>query len=500
MKKYIYILLIPVMFSCKKQLEEKVYSSITPENFYNNSADALAAVYGVYNSINRSPFSDWDTHLYSMVFMPSEYVVSRVPFRKVYSNFTYGTSDGALTTVWQQAYVTINRANAVIDRVPAIANMSDALKKQYVAEAKFIRALTYFNLVRLYGGVPLRVHETTNLADVNMARSTASQVYDLIISDLQTGETDLPDKRPPSETGRVNNAAASGLLGKVYLTMAGSPLNQADKMALARDKFKYIMDNKARWGVDLLPNYKDIFSLTNENNKELMFSIQNSHATGQGSVLAFFSAPINSTFATSNGQYHYGFTLNFWNLFAPTDTIRRNVTMVFSYTDVQGRSITYNKPNPYGYIEPNGIALGKFQDATGAPTNVNHANDVPVLRYADILLMFAEAENELNGPTAAAYDAINQVRTRAKTTLLAGLTQTSFRAAVRQERMFELAGELTEFFDIQRWGTLQQTITTDPEAIKAGTAYNPKFNLYPIPRAEIDANPKIGQANQNPGW
>ena len=379
--------------------------------------------------------------------------------------------------------------------------------KEIVAEAKFIRALSYFNLVRLYGGVPLRAHQTASLADVYLPRSTASEVYNLIISDLTEAETNLPDVRPSSETGRVISGAASGLLGKVYLTMAGNPLKQTDKWALARDKFKYIMDNKTRWGYTLMVNYKDVFSLTNQNNKEIMFSIQFSHATGEGSVLAFYSAPLNSTFATANGQYNFGFTPTFYNLFAASDTNRRNTTLVYSYTDINGKLATYNKPPILNsYKEPNGIALGKYQDGTGAPSNVNHANDIIVLRYADILLMFAEAENEVNlGPDQAAIDATNQVRARAKTTL-ASISNTnyntyaSFQAAIRKERLFELSGELTEFFDIQRWGTLQTTIANDPEAILAGTTFDSKFYLYPIPRAEIDANPLIGQQNQNPGW
>lgn len=505
MKKYIYILIIPVLFSCKKQLQEQAFSSVVSENFYKTSSDAISALYGVYNELNRAN-TDWDNYMYSMVFVPSEYVETKVVQRKVYSNFKYGTSDATIEAVWKQAYVAINRANAVIDNVPTIS-MNDSLKKEIVAEAKFIRALSYFNLVRLYGGVPMRVHQTVSLADGYLPRSTASQVYDLIISDLTEAETNLPDVRPSTEAGRVISGAASGLLGKVYLTMAGNPLKQTDKWSLARDKFKYIMDNKARWGYTLMTSYKDVFSLTNQNNKEIMFSIQFSHVTGQGSVLAFYCAPLNSPFATGNGQYHFGFTPTFYNLFAASDTIRRNTTMVYSYTDINGKLVTYNKaPKLDSYQEPFGIALGKYQDGTGAPSNVNHANDIIVLRYADILLMFAESENEVNnGPDQAAIDAINQVRARAKTTL-ASISNTNyntyglFQAAIRKERLFELSGELTEFFDIQRWGTLQTTIANSPEAITAKTTFDNKYYLYPIPLSEIDANPLIGQQNQNPGW
>lgn len=503
MKNFIVIILIIGLFSCKKQLTEKVYSDLTSNTYYNTADDAQAALFGVYNNLNRSPFSDWDSWLYSMVFMPNRYVISRVPFRKAYGNFTYGLSDDALTTVWRSGYSTINRANAVINRVPNI-NMNDSLKKQIVAEAKFLRALTYLNLVRLYGGLPLKTTETTSLADVDIPRSTAEQVYDLIISDLKEGEVALPDRRPASERGRASSGSASALLGRVYITMAGNPLKQLDKWMLARDKFKYIIDNKARWGYGLMANYGDVFSLSNENNQEVIFAIQNSWQTDQGSVLAFFSAPLNSRLSIGNGQYHYGFTTEFRNLFTSTDIIRRDVTMVFSYVDTKGFTTTYNlsNANTVGntYRDPNGMALGKFQDPVGAPTNINHKNDVLVLRYADILLMYAEAENEVNGPNVAAFDAINQVRARAKTTLLSSLDQVGFRNAVYRERLLELSGELTEFFDIIRLGRLQETIANSPEAKLTGTVYNPKFLLYPIPQIELDANTKINQADQNPGW
>ena len=501
MKKYFSIVFILFLFSCKKQLTEKVYSDITANTFYKTATDANAALYGVYNNLNRSPFSDWDTHLYTLVFMPNRYVISRVGFRKVYGNFTYGVSDDALTTVWRSGFLTINRANAVINRVPGIT-MDETQKKQIVAEAKFLRALTYFNLVRLFGGVPLKTTETTSLDDINVPRSTAIAVYDLIISDLKEAETTLSDKRIASEKGRATSGSASALLGRVYLTMAGSPLKQADKWAMAKDKFKFIIDNKARWGYDLMPDYADIFSLTKENNQEVIFAIQNSWQTGQGSVLAFWNAPPNSTFATANGQYHYGFTTEFRDLFTATDTIRRNVTLVNSYVDIKGQTITYNAPGvPHGYKDPNGIALGKFKDGGGgAPTNVNHKNDVLVIRYADILLMYAEAENEVSGPTAGALDALNLVRARARTSQLTGLNQASFRDAVYMERILELSGELTEFFDIQRLGKLEETIKNSPEAKLTNTAYNAKFLLYPIPQLELDANTKIEQADQNPGW
>lgn len=290
MKKIVFkgmaIMMLIVIASCAK-LKENVYSTYTPEVYFVNSADARVALNGVYNTLNRQHV--WTNDMFNLVFLPNKYVESRVPARKIYTSFSWSTTDASVLSVWTSIYTTIARANTIIDRVPEI-DMTDALRGQYSGEAKFLRALSYFTLVRLFGGVPLKIHETVNTADVNAKRASVQDVYNLILADLKDAEANLPPTRTSAERGLATKPAAMALLGKVYLTMAGYPLKQTDKWDLARAKLKELIDNKATYGITLLPNFADIFSVTKEStNTEEIFAIQFSHITDQGSALPFFA-------------------------------------------------------------------------------------------------------------------------------------------------------------------------------------------------------------------
>lgn len=475
-------------------LSEKVYSDLVPEQFYKSEADLEKAMMAVYNSMNRSN-QDWDGSLHSIVFMPGQYVSQgRSVNRRVYALYSYGNTDSELITTWNVHYRTIGRTNIVVDRAPTIPGLSPATVARYQAEARFVRALHYFNLVRLWGAIPLILNETTDLTNDQPRRSTIAKVYAAIEADLLAAEKALPAKWSDNTKGRPTIGSAKTLLGKVYLTMAGKAVNDGSKLALARTKLKEVIDNAAPYGYGLLASYRDVFDVNKEDNQDLIYVVKYANIIGQGSVLAFFNAPLNSLFATANGQYHYGMLPPFYDLFESTD-IRRDVTVIKKYySTVRRDTVTYGD-NFTGnqYTDPVGMAIGKFQDGPPgkAPNNVSHANDFPVLRYADVLLMFAEAENELNGATAEAFAALNLVRARGKAKLLSGLTKDTFRTAVRRERLLELTGELHEFFDIQRWGTLKETIEKSVPALANGVKYDPRFELYPIPSSELNTNPNV---------
>jgi hypothetical protein len=505
-KKITLSIIFLVLLSSCKELDEKVYSSLTPEVYFNNASDAKVALYGVYNVLNRQHF--YTNDLFVMALLPSKYVLTRMATHKSYVSFNFAVTDPRISSVWTSLYVTINRANTIIDRVPAI-NMDETLKQQYIGEAKFLRAMSYFYLVRLFGGVPLKIKETVSIQGVHAPRAGVQDIYNQIIEDLQFCETALPPQRPITERGRATMAAAKSLLGKVYLTMAGYPLKQTDKWELARKKLKEVIDDKAIYNVDLLPNFKDLYDVSKENvNKEAIFAIQFSRTVpDQGSTLAFFSAPLNSNFATSYGAYNYGFTTAFRDLFEVADT-RKDATVVSTYKAFNGVTVTYGG-NSSNYFHPNGLALGKYQDgpAGTAPSNVRHANDIMLLRYADVLLMYAEAENEVNGPGAvgdpnSAITALNEVRGRAKATLLTAIAGGAgeFRNLVYIERVKELAGELHEYFDVQRLERLEDHVKNSFEANLAGMPYNTRSYLYPIPDDEIAKNNAIGIEHQNPGY
>ena len=503
-KKYFILLIMPVLLtvSCKK-LDEKVYSSLTPEVYFRNAGDAKVALYGVYNTLNRQHF--YTNDLYVMALLPSKYVLTRLGTHKPYASFNFAVTDPRISRTWASLYLTISRANAIIDRVPKI-DMDQTLKAEYIGEAKFLRAMSYFYLVRLFGGVPLKIKETTGIEGIHSPRASVEAVYDQIIEDLQYAEIGLPPQRPVSERGRATRVAAKSLLGKVYLTMAGYPLKQTDKWDLARKKLKEVIDEKEIYNIDLLPSFKDIFDIAKEDaNKEAIFAIQFSHVLDQGSALAFFAAPLNSDYATAYGQYNYGFTTAFRNLYTATDT-RRDITTLWSYKAYNGATVTYGVSTYYR--DPSGLALGKYQDgpAGTARSNVAHANDILILRYADVLLMYAEAENEVNGPgdindINSAYAFLNAVRARAGATLqTTAVSKQDFRNLIYIERVKELAGELHEYFDVQRLERLKDHMDNSYEVALAGMTYNTRSYLYPIPDDEIAVNNAINPEDQNPGY
>lgn len=501
MKRVYRLILLPavmaafILTGCAK-LEEEVFSSLTPEVYYKTESDALIAVNGMYHTLNR-PFI-YSDDFFAMVLQPNKYVLSRVPARKPFSTFSFSATNERVLKVWSNLYTTIGRANTVIARVPGI-QMADSLKASYLAEAKFLRAQSYFYLVRFFGGVPIKSEETVDMSTVHAPRSSAVEVYELIMKDLKEAALDLPDTRSANEKGRATACAAKALLGKVYLTMAGHPLNQTDKYEKARDILGEVMADKAKFGVDLLPNFADIFDVTKEaTNTEEIFSIQFARITDQGNPLPFFTAPLNSNFATAYGQWAYGFTTAFRDLYEVNDK-RRDVTLVSSYTAYNGVLVTYGVST--SYRDYGGIALGKYQDgpAGTAPSNVLHGNNIILLRYADVLLMYAEAENEINGPDNA-YDAINEVRHRAGIDSLSGLDQRAFRDSIYIDRLRELSGELTAYFDFQRLKKLEDHVAYSYEANAEGVTFKPSMYLYPIPQNEIDFNKEISQIDQNPGY
>jgi starch-binding outer membrane protein, SusD/RagB family len=470
--------------ACKEQLQEEIFSDKSTSNFYKSEADADAAVIAVYNSLNRT-INMFDFELSSFTFMPSPHSQSRVPFRAVYADYTYGSNDGFLNSFWAHSYTAINRANAAIDRIPAI-KMADTKKATLIAEAKFLRAYNYFNIVRLYDGVKLFLKETTTVGDVTKKSSPATEVYAAIIADLEAGIASLPKTRAvATEKGRITQGAAKFMLAKVYLTMAGKPINDASKLTAARDLLKDIIDNKAQYGYGLETDYAKVFDLTNELNQEMIFVVQQTQAVpDQGTAMAFVMTPVESPFSGPKGQYHLGCSKTFYDSYEAND-VRRDVSWIYSYnSSVDGRLITYGVNYPAGDANT-GIAPGKFKDP-----NMNCCdgdNDMPIYRFADALLMYAEIENELNGPTALAYTNLNAIRSRAQTSTYSpagGLTKDQFRELIYKERFWELSFEFHEVFDIRRFGRVKESIEANYLAKKIGTVYKPEYDLYPMPLLE----------------
>lgn len=460
--------------SCKKQLDETPLDFVSPESYFKTESEAKAAVYSLYNTVVNG--NAYNVSLYLLTDLPSLSLDGIVnPNTIAIDNFTYNSS-----LVWldyyQGAYTAFQRANLILERVPSIA-MDTTVRNAYLGEARFMRALHYFNLVRLFGDVPLVTKYSTDLAAaVNNPRTDKEKIYSLIVDDLKFAESTLPLSYPLTEVGRATRGAAKSLLSLVYLTHKD--------YQLARDKSKEVID----LGVySLAANYRDVFDSRSKNNPEHIFSAQYK----QFKIGAWFESVLSPPGTTGCGFANNfdGANQQFYDSFP--NTYRKDISMMTSYVTTAGDTIVYDRP----YVKKF-IAWG--------PENVcfSGENNFPILRYAEVLLIFAEAENEVNGPTADAYAAINQIRKRARTDAggtedvaalpdLAGLSQDDFRKAVWREREMELCFEGHGFFDLVRTGRLIS------ENASVGKIVDPKYLVFPIPQYALDANKGL---TQNAGY
>ena len=497
MYKYILLLFLGAgLLSCET-LEEVPFSSLSVENLYQNEEDVDAALFGVYSSLNVGNNDLW---YFLATSGPGESVVVRLKGdgnQGQLSSLTFNPTT-AHGTWWPNFYRMINRANSVMANVDK-AGLGMDVEEEKIAEARFLRAFAYFNLVKWFGGVPLHLEETTDFSDeaVKKPRASVQEVYDVIVEDLIYAESRLPANWDGPDRGRATSGAAKGFLGKVYLNMAGLPLRQTDKYALAAEKFQEVVSGGQYM---LQENFGDVFSINNEFNSELIFIRPNVRADGAGTVLTFFAGAPNTPFANRNGQYQFGFTQQFYDSFDSTD-LRRDETLMYSYVDAAGRPVTYNDPNnpqlPFGgYNGDKGIAFGKLKDGQNDISAFAHTNDLIYMRYADILLMLAESLNE-SGQSAQALPFLNQVRQRAGLADVTTTDQAELRAIIKQERKWELAGEYQEYPDLQRWGDIEASLANNRDAQIFNTEYRPAIELLPIPQGQIDVNENL---EQNPGY
>ncbi len=462
-----------VTVGCQSNLEEVPLSFLSESNSFNNAADATTAINAVYDrakAIYQMPMIILGDLSGEDLWVRSD----GDPVANEIDQFKYTASTNYFDSFYTSSYVTIDRANRVIENVPKI-QMDTKLRDQIVGEAKFLRALHYFNLVQAFGDVPLVVKTTTDVVNVKIPRDPTDKVYQQIIQDLQDAEKVLPvSYTAAGEIGRATVGAAKSILAKVYLTRKD--------WTNAAAKAKEVIDAKT---YSLVPDYKDVFTPEKENGPEHIFSIQFSciqpkYGSSMASNFAiYFSYPINLT----GGSFQV--TDSYANSFVAGD-YRKQVAVITQKTLADG-TVVQSRTGPH---------LDKYWDYNACGSS-SARNNFLVIRYADVLLMYAEALNELNGPSAEAYNAINLVRARARKGAstgpqdLAGLTQAQFRDAVLQERSWELAGEGHRRWDLLRTGKLLAA------AQKQGYAVTDKYLLFPIPTFERDANPAL---TQNPGF
>lgn len=527
---------------CKKALEETPFSFYSPENFYKNESDAKAAINGVYAELYTydlylQPF--WNINI-----LDDDHVSG--------ADWFLGTTGAGNPQAyfgwdrpWVGCYAIIARANTVLENIPGIANMDADVKKRILGEAYFLRGWAYFQLVQLYGGVPIRLKSlSAENPQVNVPRASVKETYDVVISDFKAAEENLLPLGhvKAGEVGRVNQGVAKAFLAKTYLTMASgaatgnitvrggtdngfytyaknvvaghSGIDSKAYYTLARDKAAEVISSNL---YTLTPSWKELWSIAGRNNKEQMWELQSLAGTAFiNNLSAYF--PARSTF----GQGAVWTTNNHYNDYDIEDK-RVLDGITHNYTTLQGTNIFYPFAQAATYRVVNGITYNNSNTTTAEraytikysavadPTVANSDAFFPLLRYSEVILMYAEAENEVNGPTTLAYNALNAVRFRSYPTTgtpavpvasayaPAGMSAEQFRSYVLAERAREFNLEGIRRFDLLRWGIYLQVmnkISTGQNNISKVRSL--KNLLLPLPLNELNSNKAI--TGNNPGW
>ena len=402
------------------------------------------------------------------------------------------SDNGYGNSFWNEYYSGISRANLAIEKIPDI-NMNETEKQNYLAEAKFFRAYYYFGLVRMFGNIPIITSSIDLKSEQLFPEQAAPEaVYDLIISDLTEAENSgLPWR---DESGRVSMGAVKTLLADVYLTMAGYPLQKTENYALAAAKAKEVIDSGE---FRLFDTYGELHDPATKNTGEYIFMTQFAANIQSGNwqpAILPYNLGISAYSAQTGGIFS---TNEFANSYETGDKRAEEKQFYFtSYSLDADRTDSTNLGAPY---------IFKLFDIQANEESAQSDLNWCIYRYADVLLIYAEALNEANGgPTAEAYDAVNQIRQRAELDDLTGLSQDTFREAVRIEQVHELSFENKTWYDMARWRKAYNPETNMMEdfighnfTYLPNKALTERELLFPIPTAEMQNNPNL---TQNPGY
>jgi tetratricopeptide (TPR) repeat protein len=490
---------------CKKDLLEQTNpNTLSVAQFWVSADDANKGVIACYSGIQQYACYG---HSWQFITARSDESYSQSPYVElaVFTRFVQANNNFFISAyAWNDYYRTIYRTNQALNHIPDIT-MDATLKAQYIAEARFVRALMYFDLASFFGNIPLIVEDPT--VTTRVTQVAPAQVEAQVIADLQAAIPDLPNSYSAAQLGRATKGAAQALLAKMYM--------QQHKYTEASALFTTLISS-GRYS--LVASYLDNFTESNENNSESVFEVQYTGSVldvGQGQDNAsasegydrpnFFGPPI---YSYADVQPRQSLTASFTDstvaLVSGSTTKhaidpRRDISIISYLNPDQFYGKTFTQ---LGYDASQQYWRKYLNDRTRTtPENFTSGINFRVIRYADILLLQAEALNEL-GQTASAVPLVNQVRQRVGLAPIsaANYNQTSLRLYMRDERGRELAGEGQRWFDINRWGLLDNQaglnylINRDPDFTNFVLG---KSKLLPIPQTDIDLDPTI---KQNPGY
>lgn len=492
LNKYILISIAALgLVSCSEDFLNKApEDSINSENFFITEADAIAAVNGAYQPLQ------WPK-LYNMRMWTTDIIAGNSIVgagggtdgieTQDQANFVTATDNQGVLDLWRGPWPGILRSNIVLDKVPAMA-ISETVKNRVLGEAHFLRAHYYFILVRFFGDVPLVTSPVDPSGNLRPSRTSKELVYNQIITDLEMADSllSLREQLTGTNIGRASKGAALGMLAKVHLTLG----NWTEAVSYC--------DQVKELGYALNASYADNFNPENENGVESLFEVQYAQNAGydfwsnenQSSWLSTFTGPRGSNMVEGGWGWNQP-TQEFVNAYEAGD-LRKDVTVLYE-GGPQFDGMNYKKS-----YSSTGYNLRKFLVVKSIANSYDNSPlNFPVLRYADVLLMKAEALNELGRTAEAQLPAtddsatLNKVRRRAGLTDVSGLNQNDLRMRIMHERRMELAFEGQRWFDLIRVQGGQYGINFLHSIGKSNMTE--KYLLFPVPQKERDANPNLSQ-------
>lgn len=470
------------LFGCHENfLEEKVFSSITPLNFYKTEQDAQAALTAIYNSMRSS--NAFQRQIILAAEYPGEATTpnaSGEAWRTEMDQFTWSASSSGFYQIWSQLYVMVNRANTLLSYIDKITFTTPGMKEQVLAETRFLRGLAYLYLVRFFENIPFKTEQ--NMDELEPANEGSSdQVWKLIFDDFEYAKNNLKPKYTGSDIGRATSGAAQTMLVKAYISYAGKPWNKSEYWSKAAQEAKSIIENPI-YGYDLEQDYERVFLLSNEHGCEYIFSVEYISNKNVGWDFQTFTGIRNGDQQKLGGWSSFTVEEEFFQTMSSNDK-RRPKTFVLSYRGFSNPNITWTYPGNISVPHYN-----KYQDRNDVGSGTaDYGLNFYIARFSDLLLMYSEAENEANGPTINSIYGINRVRARAGLSQLStsDFTKETLREAIYQERLWELCGEGHAWFDMKRMDLMKKRITK--------YTVTDKHYVFPIPQNELDVNPNLIQ-------
>ena len=461
----IYItIIVLVLTACSEKLDIAPITEKSASNFYSTEQEIESAISGAFAQLQNGG-------LYGLDLIGVGEIPGEDTFEEIAANdggrfgqlddFSTNPVNDLVGDIWRESYEGIQRINIVLNRINDIEYDNSTVRTNRIGEMKFLRGLLYFNLVRLYGDVPLTLEETTNPSDYfGKGRTSAAAVYTQIESDLSDAVQNLPTSK---SSGRPAKGAAQALLADVQMNQ-GKYSDAVTNLAAVVNSGAY----------SLMSTTSDIFGIANEGNSEILFEVQFASGVDGNNEGEPAASQFRPSGTTANAKGHNLPSAEFVALFESGDTRKDDYVGIDAGANPFYFSLKYEVSN------------------TGADDG---GNDHIVIRYADVLLKYAEALNETGGANAAQY--LNMVRNRAGLANTTATTQGELRDAIEKERRFEFIGEGHRWFDLKRTGKAVQTMNAWFSANNINVTIDADNLILPVPQSQLDTDPAI---TQNAGY